>query len=240
PFERGVDGQPTLVQNVETLAHLGLIARFGPEWFRELGTRDEPGSMLLTIGGAVTHPGVCEVAIGTPFREAVQLAGSLTQEVGAFLVGGYFGSWVRAGDVWDVPLTNADLGAFGAALGTGVIYAFPKDACGLIASARIADYLANESAGQCGPCLHGLRAIADELALVAQGRHRSTTVDRLHRLFSSVRGRGACRYPDGVARFVASALDVFAGEVAQHDKLGHCVAAQPPVLPIPKSDGSWQ
>ncbi|MDE3204618.1 MAG: proton-conducting membrane transporter, partial [Acidobacteriota bacterium] len=65
PFERGVGGRPTLVDNVETLAHLALIARFGPEWFRQVGSHASPGSALITVGGRVDRPGVFEVAMGT-------------------------------------------------------------------------------------------------------------------------------------------------------------------------------
>jgi len=240
PFERGVAGRPTLIQNVETLAHLALIARYGPDWFRELGTADEPGSTLVTVSGVVATPTVCEIGLGTPVRDVIGAAGGATEAVGAFLVGGYYGSWLAADDVWDLPLTNAALHARGAALGTGVVYAFPAGHCGLIASARIAGYLADESAGQCGPCLYGLRSIADALASVADCTHSPTTVDRLQGWFGDVRGRGACHYPDGVVRFVATALDVFGDEVARHDRDGRCLAVPPAPLPIPSSDGSWQ
>jgi NADH:ubiquinone oxidoreductase subunit F (NADH-binding) len=240
PFERGIAGRPTLIQNVETLAHLALIARHGPDWFRELGTSDEPGSTLVTVSGVVASPTVCEIGLGTPVRDVVTAAGGATQEVAAFLIGGYYGSWMAADDAWDVPLTNAALKARGAALGTGVVHAFPAGHCGLIASARIASYLADESAGQCGPCLYGLRAIADALARVADGTHSPRTVPRLRGWFDDVRGRGACHYPDGVVRFVATALDVFEDEIARHDHNGRCLAAPPPTLPIPPSDGSWR
>src|SRR5581483_3283447 len=145
-----------------------------------------------------------------------------------------------ADDVWDVPLTNAALHARGAALGTGVVHAFPAGHCGLVAAARSARYLADESAGQCGPCLCGLRDIADAFTRVAAGTHDATTVRRLRGWFDDVRGRGACHYPDGVVRFVATALDVFADEIAAHDRHGRCLAVAPPTLPIPSSDGSWQ
>jgi NADH:ubiquinone oxidoreductase subunit F (NADH-binding) len=240
PFERGVGGRPTLIQNVETLAHVALIARYGADWFRELGTADEPGSTLLTVGGAVNQPTVCEVALGTTIGDAVQAVGGLTTEVSAFLVGGYYGSWLRAGDAWDLPLTNAALKTVGAALGTGVVYAFPAGGCGLVASARIADYLAGETAGQCGPCVYGLRAISDAMSSVAAGQHVAANVKRLHELFDEVRGRGACHYPDGVIRFVDTALDVFAAEVHHHQKHHRCLTGEPPHLPIPAFDGSWQ
>jgi NADH:ubiquinone oxidoreductase subunit F (NADH-binding) len=86
-FERGVDGRPTLVQNVETLAHLALIARYGPGWFRALGTPDEPGSMLCTLRQASGSVDVAEAAIGTPLATLLDLSAAA-----AVLVGGYHGA----------------------------------------------------------------------------------------------------------------------------------------------------
>jgi NADH:ubiquinone oxidoreductase subunit F (NADH-binding) len=240
PFERGVAGRPTLIQNVETLAHLALLARFGADWYREMGTPDEPGSTLLTVGGAVRHASVCEVELGTPVRDAVHAAGGLTSEASAFLVGGYFGSWLSADVAWALPLTNAALRRAGAALGTGVVYAFPAGRCGLVAAARVTRYLAGESAGQCGPCLYGLRAISDAMASIAEGHQPAATTTRLQQLFGEVRGRGACNYPDGVVRFVASALEVFEDEVQRHEAHGRCLAGEPPVLPLPAFDERWR
>ena len=72
PYERGVRGRPTLVQNVETLANIALIARNGPDWFRELGSESEPGSMLVTLGGAVGRPGITELESALPLRAALE------------------------------------------------------------------------------------------------------------------------------------------------------------------------
>src|SRR4029079_17882337 len=74
PFEKGVGGRPTLVQNAETMAHLALIARFGARWFRGLGKRDDPGSALVTISGAIGHPGVFEVPLGVGLSDLVAAA----------------------------------------------------------------------------------------------------------------------------------------------------------------------
>jgi NADH:ubiquinone oxidoreductase subunit F (NADH-binding) len=236
PFERGVGGRPTLVQNVETLAHIALIARYGPQWFRELGTDDEPGSTLLTVSGAVVTPGVCEVALGVPIRDALAAAGGPTHELSAILVGGYYGSWLP-GDALDVPLCNAALRPRGAGLGCGVVYAFPAGRCGVVASARILDYLAGESAGQCGPCTFGLRAMADTMARVGAGAHGPDDLARLHRWLQEIPGRGGCSYPDGVVRFAVSALTVFADEIARHAELGRCLSGDPPPMPMPASAG---
>ena len=94
PYERGVRGRATLVQNVETLANLALVARFGPEWYGSVGTTDEPGSVLTTAVGAVARPGVYEFALGTPFTTVIESAGGPTEPLGALLVGGYFGTWL--------------------------------------------------------------------------------------------------------------------------------------------------
>ncbi len=92
PFERGVGGKPTLVNNVETLAHLALIARFGGEWYRGLGTAEEPGTALITVSGAVDRPGIFEVPFGVAFSEVLRIA-SHRSDAQAVLIGGYSGCW---------------------------------------------------------------------------------------------------------------------------------------------------
>jgi NADH:ubiquinone oxidoreductase subunit F (NADH-binding) len=232
PFERGVGGAPTLVQNAETLAHLALIARFGAEWFRELGTPDEPGSALVSLSGAVTRPGVYEIGLGTPLADLIRRAGGESEPMRAFLVGGYFGGWLDSSQV-DVPLSDAALMPLGARLGARAIVALPKEACGLVETARVARYLAAESAGQCGPCVNGLDAIAVGLVRLATGKGDSR--DDLHRWVAAVRGRGACRHPDGAAAFVASALTCFADEVELHLRR-QCCATGRAVRPLPQRE----
>jgi NADH:ubiquinone oxidoreductase subunit F (NADH-binding) len=216
PFERGVGGAPTLVQNAETVAHIAQIARFGPAWFRRIGTPAEPGSALVTLSGAVTRPGVYEVALGSPLRDLLAQAGGAREEVQAYLVGGYFGVWVAAGAAAGLRMSEADV-----SLGARAIVALPARACGLAETARIARYLSDESAGQCGPCVHGLGAIADALERLASG-DRTDRRDRIERWVAAVRGRGACAHPDGASRFAASALEVFAEEVELHLRQGRC------------------
>ena len=230
PFERGVGKAPTLVQNVETLAQLALIARFGPEWFRAVGTTDEPGSALVTISGAVAEPGVYEVALGTPLRELVAQAGGVTEHVRAFLVGGFFGSWLGEREAADASLLEADLRTRGGRLGARAIVVLPTSACGICETAAAMRYLADSSAGQCGPCVYGLDAIARSLQRLA-ARDRLDERKQLARWIAQVRGRGACRHPDGAAAFTTSALRVFAHE-AEHHLRGRCEAKRR-VLPTP-------
>ena len=230
PYERGLHGRPTLIQNSETLAQMALIARFGAEWFRELGSAADPGSALVTISGAVRTPGVYELAFGTPMTDLVAAAGGATEPLQALLVGGYFGSWVRAERAMKLRLSRSDLREVGCALGSGVLIALGESACGLHESARVAGYLAAQSAGQCGPCVHGLAAIADTVAAIADGAATSQDLARLRRWTAEVRGRGACHHPDGAARFVESALSVFGAEIDTHR--GRRCAAAPAGLPL--------
>jgi NADH:ubiquinone oxidoreductase subunit F (NADH-binding) len=235
PFERGLRGAPTLVQNVETLAHIALIARAGADWFRALGTPAEPGSALVTLSGSVSRPGIYEIPLGLRLRDLVAWAGGATAPVAAYLVGGYSGAWVAASDAQGLTLADSELSRVGAMLGARAIVALPEGACGITETARVATYLADQSAGQCGPCVHGLRAIAAALEEHAFGDGLSRGRDaRVERWLELVRGRGACRHPDGVARLVESALRVFAAESERHAR-GMCSATTGPFLPVPAS-----
>jgi NADH:ubiquinone oxidoreductase subunit F (NADH-binding) len=226
PFERGVRGLPTLVLNVETLAHLALIARFGAGWFRSAGTDDQPGTTLVTMSGSVRRPGVAEIPIGYPLELLLRDVGGVRGDASAFLIGGYFGTWVAADAVDGLALADVELARLGASLGARAIVVLPQGACGIRETARIARYLANESAGQCGPCVHGLGAVASDLEQLVLP-HRSVDGRRLERRLEMIAGRGACRHPDGAVRLVASALRVFASDVERHLSGRRCAARRP-------------
>ena len=223
--------RPALVQNVETLAHLALVIRHGASWFRSAGTPAEPGTMLVTLLGAVRRPGVYEIEIGTPVGGLIELGGGAEAPLGALLIGGFFGTWAEPATALPWPFSSEGLAPIGASPGAGVVAALPAAACGLAETARITRYLAGSSAGQCGPCVFGLDAIAGQLEHLAAGR--ACDLGRLHRWLGDVTGRGACRHPDGTALMVASALRVFSAETRLHAR-GWCSAiGAAGVLPVP-------
>jgi NADH:ubiquinone oxidoreductase subunit F (NADH-binding) len=245
PFERGVRGRPTLVGNVETLAHVALIARHGPEWFRELGVASQPGSALVTLSGSrLAYPGVYEIETGSPLSALVDAAGGVEGPLRAMLVGGYAGAFLDGGLLRGVALSDEHLAPYGASLGAGVVVLLSAEACPVAELARLTRWLAAQSARQCGPCVFGLDAIASTVEqLTLEKADRSEIGQRAQRrlagLGSLVRGRGACSHPDGAARLVASALEVFADEFADHARHGPCGAcARPSELPRPRASAA--
>jgi NADH:ubiquinone oxidoreductase subunit F (NADH-binding) len=167
-----------LVQNVETLARIAQIARYGPRWFRQHDT------FLATVSGAVQRPGVYEVPKNATVQQLLDLAQS-EEPVKAVLVGGYHGAWLRPHDIIEDP-------------GAGVAIALSAKESVMAKTTEIVRYLAAQSVKQCGPCKFGLPALADAMA----NRHWS----QVRQLVGLVDGRGACHHPDGTARLIRSAL----------------------------------
>ncbi|MGO8960439.1 MAG: NADH-ubiquinone oxidoreductase-F iron-sulfur binding region domain-containing protein [Streptosporangiaceae bacterium] len=224
PFERGVGKRPTLLDNVETLAHVALIARYGASWFRQAGTADTAGTMLTTLTGSVAQPGVYEIEAGVLVNDVLAMAG-VRQDSQAVLIGGYFGTWHDIADVGELPFSTAGLRPAGAAPGAGVVVALPAGSCGVAEAARILRYLASEGAQQCGPCMFGLPAIADDMAQLASNRPEGDPLERMRRRFAQIAGRGACRHPDGAVRMASSALSAFGADAHAHARRRSCLAA---------------
>ena len=223
-FERGVRGHPTLVQNVESLAHAALIARYGDAWYRSAGRYESRGTALITLSGAVRQAGVREIELGTTVGEAAAAAGATAANVQAVVLGGYFGTWAHVDDAWDLPLDPALLRARGLTFGCGSVGLLPTQRCGVAATGEIMAFMAQESAGQCGPCVFGLGAIADATRRVADGVAGSDDLADIERWTAQIAGRGACRHPDGAVQMMASALRVFGDEFVRHVRQGRCSA----------------
>ncbi len=217
----------TLVQNVETLARVGLVAR---------GLAN-PRVTLVTLLG-VHDRQVIQVAHGTRLSQLLRGAGALRAgSPPAVLLGGFGGTWARWTEVEHLEVSEGAARSRGLSLGAGVIAPLRAGACGITQAAAIADYLAGMSAQQCGPCLFGLPALAGELTRLADGRGARRGRGRIDRDLDAVAGRGACRHPDGATRMIASALTVFAPDADAHARGRPCSGAGHVVLPVPPADG---
>jgi NADH:ubiquinone oxidoreductase subunit F (NADH-binding) len=207
----GVRGAPTLIHNVETLARVALIARHGAA---------PAATTLLTIA-APGHRVVLEVGVGSTIRNAVGAVLGRAP-VHAVLVGGYGGSWAPWSAVADAKADEADLHERGLSLGAGVVLPLQAGDCGVAQAATVADYLADSSARQCGPCMFGLRAVADLMISLADRSLRRRDAPRLHRFLAEISGRGGCHHPDGAVRMIASAVTTFEDDVHAHLR-GRCL-----------------
>jgi len=229
--DSGVDDLPTLLSNASTFAQLAVLALLGPERFAAVGTVEEPGTVLLSVGGSAGQPAVVEVPTGIPLAAVLDIC--LAPAGDGVLVGGYHGMWLPAETAYAVPVSRAGLAAVGGTLGAGVVLPLGDGTCPLGEVSRIASYLAGESAGQCGPCKLGLPSVARALAALVDGSGGIEALDVARRSAAAVTGRGACAHPDGVTRFVLSALDVFTEDLAAHVFHSSCGRPVRGVLPLP-------
>ncbi|MFI5729248.1 NADH-ubiquinone oxidoreductase-F iron-sulfur binding region domain-containing protein [Kribbella sp. NPDC051587] len=212
PTRQGYHRRPTFLSNVETFAQLAVLARLGARRFSATGLISEPGTQLLTVDGAVRRPGVIETPTGVPLETVLQYAGA---DAGPVLLGGYHGRWVPRP-------TGVTL------QGVGIVVALGTQTCPLGEVHRVAQWLASQSAGQCGPCVFGLAGLVDDFDRIVRGDVSGWYDAQRH--LGLVPGRGACAHPDGAARFLASALEAFGDDVQRH--LGEARGCGRPVLGV--------
>ena len=231
--ERGLGGLPTLVSNAETFAQMAVAARLGAEYYASTGTPEEPGTVLLTLGGSVPQRTVLETPTGVPLAHILESIGSgIGQGV---LVGGYHGAWLDPTSASLASISRASMSAHRATLGAGAVLPLTYDTCPLGETLLVAQWLAAETAGQCGPCRLGLPALAASLAEVLSGGGQAA-LEQLRQQAGLVKGRGACKHPDGSARFVLSAISTFTDDLTAHVLGSGCGRPVLGVLPLPKDE----
>ncbi len=214
PFEEGVAGKPTLISNVETLAHLAYLHQHGAESFRELGTDASPGTFLATITGGGRAPALYELPHGVAFADLLTVHGVSPEHVRGALMGGYFAGLANR-DIVGATLDHESVRALGSGLGCGAIGILTAD-CPVAVAASVLAYFDRENAGQCGSCFNGTAAMAAVATGLRDGVATEEDVDRLKRWSVVLRGRGACATLDGAANVAASLLARFPDEVQRH------------------------
>ena len=212
---RGRRISPTVVLNAETVWRVAQIAEQGPDWFRSVGTTDEPGPRLVSVTVPGTGTQVLQTAAGASLSSLLDVAGGLALQASPVLLGGLGGVFLSAAEARGAVWSGPGLAAYGASLGPGVIQVLDHGSCPLAGVDRMLAYAAGESAGQCGPCMFGLPAIAADWHELAERPSRNVLA-RLRGRLGVLPGRGACHFPDGVSRFAASALRVFEGHLQEH------------------------
>jgi NADH:ubiquinone oxidoreductase subunit F (NADH-binding) len=225
-----------LLSNAETFAHVAAAWALGPGRYAGLGTPEEPGTTLLTVGGdGRVDDGGATVAEVEHGRRLVEVVPELALPVGgrepAALLGGYHGTWVSGDALSRVRIGRVTARRVRPVLGAGVVLPLRADACPVAATAAVLGFLSAERARQCGPCDAGLPELAGTAATLARpGLGAPATVEHLVMLARAVDGRGACSHPDAAARLALSLLEAFPDEVEAH-RAGGCAVRERPAPP---------
>ncbi len=213
--------RPTVVLNAETVWRVAQIAQRGAGWFRSFGTPAEPGPRLVSVNSPTARGVVIETQAGASLTELLSAAGGLPGDAEAILVGGLGGGFVPADAVPGLTWSTAELSRFGLGTGPGVIEILDSSECPVTLVDRYLTYAAGEPSGQCGPCMFGVPALARDWHAFAD-RPSTTLLQSISARAGLLPGRGACRFPDGVGRFAASALQVYRSHLEGH-VVGYCL-----------------
>ena len=214
---RGLWHRPTLMNNVETLAMVPLIARRGPEWFRAQGRGDSPGVKFMGISGHVTAPGVYEIAMGTPVRELLERAGGVLggQRLKAFAPSGASSGFLPASLI-DTPLDFPHLAAQGSMLGSGAVVIFAEGVCMLDIALNAVRFFRDESCGKCVPCRVGTVKLTDILTGIASGRGRREDLDLIADLSHAMAETSICGLGQIAPAPIRSVIRHFPEEIEAH------------------------
>jgi len=189
----GSSAAPVLVNNVETFANAALIVRNGPDWFREVGTAESPGSLVCTIVGDVAVSGVGEFAMGTTLREAIDVVGggSLPERRIVAVLPGASGA-VLADRLFDTPMTYEAFRRAGTSLGSAGFFCIDDSFDPLLAAHGAARFLAIESCGQCTPCKDDGLALTALLGGLVDGSAPEDAVSEINGRLDTVTNEARC------------------------------------------------
>ncbi len=214
PAESGVFGQPTLVNNMETLSNVPHIVRNGAEWYKNLGIGDAAGTKIYSLSGDVLNPGVYELPMGIPLQELIFNYGGgmlVGKEFKAVFTGGPSNTILTKKDL-DVHLDFESVKVRRSALGTGAMIVV-SEGTGIVK--RVAEYVnffAHSSCGQCPPCKSGTYYISMLLDKIDTGRGRESDLEALVNLCEILPGGGRCHLLDGAVKVLESSLYHFIDE----------------------------
>lgn len=233
PYRRGIDptgrssaaarmsgpsgpgaGDPALVNNAETMAHVAMILANGATWFREIGTAESPGSVVCTISGDVERAGVVEVEMGTPLDEVIELVAGPPRK-GRRWVGALSGvaSALLPAELFSTALSYEAMATTGAGLGAAgfIVIDDGTDAVGL--AEGVSRFLSVESCGQCTPCKQDGIAITNLLCEVRTGAADETRLTKLGDRLDTVTNSARCTLAEQHQKAVSSILELFPDEV---------------------------
>jgi NADH-quinone oxidoreductase subunit F len=223
PATHGLYGCPTTVNNVESIAAVPFLVRHGADWFRQWGTDKSPGPKLICVSGNVANPGNYEVALGTPLREIVDIAGGMAEghELKFWCPGGSSTPLLPASAI-DVPYTFEDIAEQGSMLGTGAVMIYSDQVCVVDTVLRFTEFYEHESCGKCTPCREGGYWLSQILRRIETGTGREEDLTLLEDICGNILGRSFCAFGDGMTSPITASLQQFRAEYVEHLRQGRC------------------
>ncbi len=224
---------PTLVNNVETMANIPHILANGPDWFRSMGTAEAPGTIVATVVGDVVSPGVGEVEIGTPLRNIIDNVGGGVEPGRTIkaVFSGVANPVITAADL-DTPVSYEGLASIGSGMGSAGFIVYDDTSCMVDTAYQFSRFLAIESCGQCSPCKIGTGAITGSLERIETGAGDDSDLRAIHGWLKRVVDGSRCYLATEEQLVIASLLRAFPGEFAEHLESHGC--PRPSSRPFPK------
>jgi NADH-quinone oxidoreductase subunit F len=218
PAEKGMWGQPTVVNNVETLASVPKIILNGAAWYASIGTEKSAGTKVFALGGKINNTGLIEVPMGTTLREIVyEIGGGIkdNKKFKAVQTGGPSGGCITA-DNLDTPITYENLANIGSMMGSGGMIVMDEDNCMVDVAKFYLDFIIEESCGKCTPCRVGNRRLYEIVQSITEGKATPDAIDRLEELGDTIMKTSLCGLGQTSPNPVLSTIRFFRDEYEEH------------------------
>ena len=231
PAVKGLFGQPTIINNVETLANVAQIILKGAEWFSSMGTEKSAGTKVFALGGKINHTGLVEIPMGTPLRTIIEdIGGGIPngKKFKAAQTGGPSGGCIPASLI-DTPVDYESLIAVGSMMGSGGLIVMDEDNCMVDIAKFFLEFTVDESCGKCAPCRLGTRRMLDILTRIVEGKGEEGDIEKLEELALNIKATALCGLGQSAPNPVLSTIRYFRDEYEAHIKekrcpAGHCKA----------------
>lgn len=227
PAQSGLDGKPTIINNVKTLAAAAAILGRGVEWFDGLGTAGSKGTAVFALTGKINNSGLVEVPMGTPLSKIIfDIGGGVPRDKAfkAVQTGGPSGGCIPA-RLMDTPVEYESLARLGSIMGSGGMVVMDEATCMVEIARYFLSFTQEESCGKCAPCRLGTRQMLQILTRITQGRGRDEDLDTLLKIAKTVKETSLCGLGQTCPNPVLTTLEYFREEYEAHIREKRCPAA---------------